>query len=106
MAGGAMAGHGAVAMAEFCMTREGPVSVLLLGSLTAARRMTARMTTRMTAPPDRRSGIFIESNESMSDEGEAFSEGSMEILLLMNFVSLTLSFSLPSVAPLFPSCDA
>ena len=88
-----MAGHGAVAMAEFCMTREGPVSVLLLGSLTAARRMTARTTTRMTAPPDPSNGIFIESSESRIDEGESSSEGSMEILLLMNFVSLTLSFS-------------
>ena len=81
-----------VGTAEFCMMTEGPLSALSLGSLTAAIRMITMMITRMTAPPEPRRGTFSESNESRIDEVEVSSKGSMEILLLTNSVSLTLSF--------------
>ena len=84
-------GPGAVATAEFCMMTEGPFSALFLGSLTAAMRMITMRTTKMTAPPEPRSGIFSEFNDSRIDEVGASSNGSMKILLLINSVSLTLS---------------
>ena len=81
---------GAEATAEVCMTSGGLASDLLL---IATRTMIARMTKKMTAPPEPRSGIFIESRESLIEGGVSSSDGSIVILLLMNFVSFTLSFS-------------
>ena len=47
----------------------------------------------MAAPIDPMSGIFIELKDSMMDGGELNSLDSIEILLLMNFVSLTFILS-------------
>ena len=86
-------GHVAVAVAEFFTMIDSLTSALALGSLTAIINMITRTTTRMTAPPDPMRGIFTESNVSRIDDEEICSIGSIEILLLINFVSLILIFS-------------
>ena len=85
-------GHvGAVldADAEFFTMTDSRLFALSLESLTAI----ISTIIRMTAPPDPKRGIFTESNVFRNDDVEIGSVGSIEILLLTNFVSLTLIFS-------------
>ena len=77
------------AEAEFFTMIDSPLFALSLESLTAI----INTIIRMTAPPDPMRGIFTESNVFRNDDVEMASIGSIEILLLINFVSLIFIFS-------------
>ena len=77
------------AEAEFFTMTDSPLFALSLESLTAI----INTIIRMTAPPDPMRGIFTESNVFRNDDVEMASIGSIEILLLINFVSLIFIFS-------------